>query len=175
MDPTYRRVDLNEMNLDRDELESQVERRRSHWVRMAYRILRDRQEAEDVVQETLMAVLRQPGDIGRLDAYISRAVDWNAVKRRARQRSFVALDDIPEPRAANQLDPLELEQAVTGLPPALQTIIRLRFYLGLTFAEIGKNLSISINTAASRCRYALERMRKVLRPAAQIHEGIRHE
>ena len=122
-----------------------------------------------------MAVLRQQGNIRRLDAYMFRAVDWNAVKRRARRRKNVSLDTVPEARDENRLDPLELEQAVAGLPPAQQTIIRLRFYMGLTFAEIGKNLSISMNTAASRCRYALERMRRVLRPAADIQEGIRHE
>ena len=163
------------MSLGREEIERWVERRRNQWIRMAYRILRDQYEAEDVVQETLMAVLRQQGNIRRLDAYMFRAVDWNAVKRRARRRKNVSLDTVPEARDENRLDPLELEQAVAGLPPAQQTIIRLRFYMGLTFAEIGKNLSISMNTAASRCRYALERMRRVLRPAADIQEGIRHE
>lgn len=159
----------------RKEIERWVEKRRSQWIRTAYRILRDRDEAEDVVQETLMAVLRQQENIRRLDAYMSRAVDWNAVKRRARLRRNVSLDTVHEPSDESRLDPLELEQAVTGLPPAQQTIIRLRFYMGLTFAEIGKNLSISINTAASRCRYALESMRKVLRPVADIQKGVRHE
>jgi RNA polymerase sigma-70 factor (ECF subfamily) len=163
------------MGSARGEIERWVERRRSQWVRMAYRILRDKDEAEDVVQETLMAVLRQQGNIRRLDAYMFRAVDWNAVKRRARRRRVVSLDTLPEIRAEDRLEPIELEQAVAGLPPPQQTIIRLRFYMGLTFAEIGKNLSISINTAASRCRYALERMRKILRPAADVQEGIRHE
>ena len=142
---------------------------------MAYRTLRDHEEAEDVVQETLVAVLRQQPNVRQLDAYMSRAVDWNAVKRRARLRRTVSLDNLPETYSENRLDALEVEQAVAGLPPAQQTIIRLRFYMGLTFAEIGKNLSISINTAASRYRYALDRMRKVLRPAADIQERIRHE
>jgi RNA polymerase sigma-70 factor (ECF subfamily) len=114
-----------------------------------------------------VAVLRQERDIQRLDAYISRAVDWNAVKRRARRRALVSLDSVPEPRAENRLDPFEVEEALDGLPPAQQTVIRLRFYLGLTLAEIGKNLSISINTAASRCRYALANLRRTLRPAAE--------
>jgi RNA polymerase sigma-70 factor (ECF subfamily) len=87
----------------------------------------------------------------------------------------VSLDVVHEPSDEGRLDPIEMEQAVEGLPPPQQTIIRLRFYMGLTFAEIGKSLSISMNTAASRCRYALERLRRVLRPAAEIQEGVRHE
>jgi RNA polymerase sigma-70 factor (ECF subfamily) len=166
---------LTETGHGQEDVERWVERRRSQWVRTAYRILRDHDEAEDVVQETLMAVLQRRDNIRKLDAYVSRAVDWNAVKRRARNRRSVSLDVVHEPSDEGRLDPLELEQAVDGLPPAQQTIIRLRFYMGLTFAEIGKNLSISMNTAASRCRYALDRMRKVLRPAADIQEGIRHE
>lgn len=152
-----------ESNPSRDELDTWVQARRGRWVRKAYWILRDHGEAEDVVQETLLAVLGKKHDVERLDAYIARAVDWNAVKRRARRRVQVSLETMPEPRVEDRLDAFELEQAVAGLPPAQQTIIRLRFYLGLTFAEIGKRLSISMSTAASRCRYALAGLRRTLR------------
>jgi RNA polymerase sigma factor (sigma-70 family) len=63
---------------------------------------------------------------------------------------------------ADRLDALELERAVASLPPAQQVVIRLRFYLGLSFREIGANLSISTNTAASRARYALAGLRRRL-------------
>ena len=161
---------MTDLELDGDGLEQWIRGRRSRWVRQAYRILRSHEEAEDVVQETLMAVLAQKRDIRRLDAYVSRAVDWNAVKHRSRHRALVSLDSVPEVRAENQLDAFELEQALEGLPPAQQTVIRLRFYLGLTFAEIGNSLSISMNTAASRCRYALANLQRLLRPAAEKGE-----
>ena len=112
-------------------------------------------------------------DVRHLDAYIARAVDWNAVKRRARRRANLSLETLPEMGTDNRLDPFEIEQAVAGLPTAQQTVIRLRFYFGLTFAEIGKSLSISIHTAASRCRYALAGLRRALRPA--VTEGEQHE
>ncbi len=115
-------------------------------------------------------MLAQKRDIRRLDAYISRAVDCNAVKRRSRRRAIVSLDSVPELRVENRLDAFEVEQALEGLPPAQQSVIRLRFYLGLTFAEIGKSLSISMNTAASRSRYALANLQRLLRPAAEKGE-----
>ena len=82
---------MKDWELDGDGLEQWIRGRRGRWVRQAYRILRNHEEAEDVVQETLMAVLAQNRDIRHLDAYVSRAVDWNAVKRRSRHRALVSL------------------------------------------------------------------------------------
>jgi RNA polymerase sigma-70 factor (ECF subfamily) len=154
----------------RDGLESWIRTERPGLVRTAYSILRNHEEAEDVVQETLLAILRQRPNIRRLGAYVTRAVYWNALKHRARRRPLQSLESVPEQNQSgteNRLYPFELERAVAGLPPAQQTVIRLRFYLGLSFDEIAKNLSISINTAASRCRYGLANLGRVLRPAAK--------
>jgi RNA polymerase sigma-70 factor (ECF subfamily) len=151
---------------------------RPRLLRQARAILHDREEAEDVVQETLLAVWQQEGkrDIRELAAYVSRAVYWNSLKRRARRHVDLSLDALPEATAQldlgaspDRLDAFELERAIASLPIAQQTVIRLRFYLGLTFREIGKNLSISANTAASRSRYALESLRRKLRPEQEIY------
>ena len=66
------------------------------------------------------------------------------------------------PPETEPLDPLELERAIAELPTAQQVVIRMRYYLGLSLAQISRNLSISSNTAASRCRYALAALRKAL-------------
>ncbi|MEJ6570021.1 MAG: sigma factor-like helix-turn-helix DNA-binding protein, partial [Akkermansiaceae bacterium] len=44
----------------------------------------------------------------------------------------------------------------------LREVLTLKIWGGLTFAEIGKVLSLSNNTAASRYRYALEQLQKKL-------------
>jgi RNA polymerase sigma-70 factor (ECF subfamily) len=134
-----------------------------------------------VVQETLLAFIRvaQDHEIRAPESYLARAVRWNAVKHRARRRVHSDLGSIAEPSAGddpNRLDAIELERAVADLPVAQQTVIRLRFYLGLTFREIGKNLSISTNTAASRTRYALANLRRRLggpqtRSNKEAHNG----
>jgi RNA polymerase sigma-70 factor (ECF subfamily) len=158
-----------------DELEAWIRTKRSSLVRTAYSILRNHEEAEDVVQETLLAVLRQRPNMRQLGAYLTRAVYWNALKHRARRRPHQPLESVPEPNQSGtekRLYPFELERALAGLPQAQQTVIRLRFYLGLSFAEIAKNLSISINTAASRCRNGLANLGHVLRPTAKdIEKG----
>jgi len=63
-----------------------------------------------------------------------------------------------------RLGPLELERAIAQLPLAQQTVVRLRYYVGMSFREVGQALSISASTAASRTRYALQRLRRSLLP-----------
>jgi len=155
----------------RDEVERWIQNLRPRLVRTAHSILRDREEAEDVVQQTLLAVWERTRreDIRNPGGYLARAVYWNALKRRAHRRIETSLDALPEPAdgltssfPADRIDAFELELAIDQLPPAQQAVIRLRFYLGLTFREIGANLSISTNTAASRTRYALANLRRAI-------------
>jgi RNA polymerase sigma-70 factor (ECF subfamily) len=160
------------LDLPRDELEQAFERDRSRLLRIAGAILRDPDEAEDVVQQTLLAVIRarRSGEIRLPSSYLARAVRWNAIKRQSQRARVLPLETAAHDSAtpaspADRLDAIELERAIARLPIAQQTVIRLRFYLGLSFREIGKNLSISTNTAASRTRYALARLRHLLAPA----------
>ena len=161
-----------------------VEEYRAELVRVAGRIAVDSAEAEDVVQDTLVALWRHwqrrpPRDP---PAYAFRAVTLNAIKRRMRRRRLApldAVDDPPDrPTAAEPLDPLELELAIARLPATQQVVVRMRFYLGLSLVQIGRSLSISSNTAASRCRYALAALRKALGgpghprgPGKEVHHG----
>ena len=102
-------------------------------------------------------------------AYAFRAVRLNALKRRERRRLHAPLDavaDIAAPSGsggAPTVDPLAMERAIERLPPPQQAVVRMRYYLGLSLAEVARALSISSNTAASRCRYALATLRRVLR------------
>lgn len=151
-----------------------IEAGREGLIRLAHSILRDRHEAEDLVQDMLVAVWKRSaqGELRRPEAYVRRAVYLGALKRRARGQSSVPLDEAP---AAALLDPQslpgedafgigpgELERALCRLPQAQQAVIRMKYYLGFSFRQIGWTLSISQNTAASRCRYALEALRRAL-------------
>ncbi len=138
-------------------------------VAMAQAILRDAHEAEDIVQQTLAAVLERISEIDpeKLPRYLNRAVRLNALKRKSRRKERVSLDEIAELAAggsAEQLDPFELDEMLDELPLAQRNVIRMRFYFGMTFRQIGQSLSISTHTAASRCRYALAKLRERLKP-----------
>jgi RNA polymerase sigma-70 factor (ECF subfamily) len=147
--------------------------KRDSWVKMAFSILKNREEAEDSVQETL-ALLWEKKDsleVQNPSAYAARAVWVNALRRRERTKLHLALDEIPElseaPRQEEffwEMDPLHLEGALEELPETQRAVVRMKYYMGLSFKEIGIALSISLNTAASRCRYALEALRESLGP-----------
>ncbi|MBA4716710.1 MAG: sigma-70 family RNA polymerase sigma factor, partial [Verrucomicrobiales bacterium] len=58
----------------------------------------------------------------------------------------------------------EIEIALKKISPKYREIITLKIWGELTFLEISKTLDIPANTAASRYRYGLEALRKILKP-----------
>jgi RNA polymerase sigma factor (sigma-70 family) len=158
--------------------ENWVAKIRPKLVRTAYSILKDEDSADDIAQETLIAVWKKynEGTVENLSTYANRAVWINAIKYRSRNKSRFHLDfdelhlhGIAEPSTHDphdddsELSPYELEKAILDLPVDQQVVIRLRFYGNLSFREIGSTLSISLNTAASRCRYAIASLRQAFK------------
>jgi RNA polymerase sigma factor (sigma-70 family) len=149
---------------------NRVAQHRTELVAIAHRILRDHDAAEDIVQETIAATLKRLPMIApeKVDHYLSRAVRQNAIKSVSRRRKQCSLEEIPElakdgrPDAIAGIDPFELEDAIKSLPASQQTVVRMKYYLDMTFRQIGISLSISTHTAASRCRYAIVRLKHLL-------------
>jgi len=56
-----------------------------------------------------------------------------------------------------------LEAALAALPPEQRAIVHLKIWQDMTFAEIATTLAISPHTAASRYRYALDKLSTALR------------
>jgi RNA polymerase sigma-70 factor, ECF subfamily len=50
------------------------------------------------------------------------------------------------------------------LPADQRAVLHLKLWEGLTFEQIAAALEISPNTAASRYRYGLDKLRRLLRP-----------
>jgi len=63
-----------------------------------------------------------------------------------------------------------LAEALAGLPADQRAVIHLKLWEGLTFEEIATTLGIPPNTAASRYRYGLDKLRERLRP---LYEEIK--
>ncbi len=130
-------------------------------------------DAEDVVQDVFVELARSRkrlAGITDLEAYMFTMVR-NAVRRRGRRAAVDrrALLAIAETRraagaftATTELPDDELAAAVAALPTDQRDVIALKIDGGLTFAEIAAVMATSLNTAASRYRYALEKLRAAL-------------
>jgi len=64
----------------------------------------------------------------------------------------------------------ELAAALGELPAEQRTVVHLKLWEGLTFEQIAELLGIPLNTAASRYRYGIDKLRERLRP---LYDEIR--
>lgn len=60
-------------------------------------------------------------------------------------------------------DARALQVALSKIPEKFREVVTLKIWGDQTFEEIGRTIGISPNTAASRYRYALQSLRRVLR------------
>ena len=135
--------------------------------RYALMILADPAAAGDAVQQVFVALLRSSTVVESDEHYLRRAVRnecYSALRRRQRDsvapsepllERIAAADDRPDERIA-------IERAMRTLPAEQREVVHLKVFEGMTFQEIADLCGESINTVASRYRYALERLRDEL-------------
>lgn len=141
-------------------------------------LTRNEGETEDVLQDVFCTLAERPQVLdGVRDP---RAFLVCLAHRRVIDRMRRAKVRHPEGEAlelfAPGRDPDEaafravLADALEMLPDEQRAVVHLKLWGGLTFEEIAEALEIPANTAASRYRYGLDKLRDVLRP---IYEEIR--
>jgi RNA polymerase sigma-70 factor (ECF subfamily) len=137
----------------------------------AWGMLGSREEAEDAVQEVFLNLVRSRSslaDVESLQGYLFTAIRHAAVRRWQRRRRERASADLVAAGNVAASDPRRaepsgrLERALRALPAEQREVVALKIDGGLTFAETAAVLGISINTVASRYRYALEKLRQRL-------------
>ncbi len=151
------------------------------WLRQLARSL-VHEGADDLVQDTWVAALRQPphGERGLrpwLRAVIANAarMRWRGdAHRAAREQVAASLDDRDVPSAEHLLERHELQQLLARLVGELdepfRSTILLRFTEGLTPTQIARRLSIPAGTVRWRLKEALARLRVQL---DALHRGDR--
>jgi RNA polymerase sigma-70 factor, ECF subfamily len=166
-------------NGDRQAFADLVRAHRQGVVAVAYRLCGDLATAEDAAQEAFIRAWRGLGGYQPRSPFrnwLYRIATNVALDGLRRERRPVALNDevpadperTPE-RAAERHERGEaVRQAVLALPPACRSVLVLREYEGLSYAEIADALQIPMGTVMSRLNYARGLMRQSL---AGLMEG----
>lgn len=139
---------------------------------IAYRILEQREDAEDVVQDAFLRALERIDQLGRrpFRPWFLRVVVNQALNFR-RGRGVRATLQIPESAAGRGILPdraalnadlrARLTAALDALPEKQRTIVQLADLEGLRSAEIGRIMDLADGTV----RWHLHEARKALRAA----------
>jgi RNA polymerase sigma-70 factor (ECF subfamily) len=144
----------------------------------------NRQDAEDLVQEAILRMWHHQADKNHTTPDLPLVFSTirfcglnhhrSEKRRRKREESVIYLNDFQDvwldPVADEDEEATMMRDAVQRLSPKLREVVIMKFWGGLTFAQVSESLAISPNTAASRYRYAIEQLSQDLR----LKKEVRH-
>lgn len=146
-------------------------------------VVRDRNTAEDIFQETFVKVITRLQDgkyttSGKFSAWIMRIahnviMDWYRDQRAERVVEVTQDNDLSnisgselvvgsiESHYVNSQVMCDVRNLLDNLPPTQREVVFMRYYQQLSFKEIADTTSVSINTALGRMRYAFLNLRRM--------------
>jgi RNA polymerase sigma-70 factor (ECF subfamily) len=175
-----------------------VQRYKKPLERTIYRVVRNRQDTEDIVQETLLSAYRHlSGFRGNSSFYswVTRIGINNSLMLLRKRRSRPAIssypltseskifelpenpDFSPNPEQMYSIKQINevVQEAVGGLPTHLRVVFEHYHVNGCSLAESAAALGLTVAAAKSRLWRARHTLRKSLSPARQISPIAGHE
>ena len=165
---------------DREAVGELYDRYAARVLGLAYRIVRNSSDAEDVVQEVFSQAWRTAPSYepsrGTVAGWLlmmarTRAIDRLRARQTRQQVEDGAYPDVaptapapaPDRIIANE-EAARVRAAVRALPADQKTALELAYFEGLTQTEIEERLKIPLGTAKTRIRAALASLRRSVRP-----------
>lgn len=146
-------------------------------------LTRDETDTRDLLQEIFIKLARKPSLMRKVRnerAFLLRLAHNQLIDASRRRQTrkhyleqlgtecadlFAQSADLDEQQFRQRLT-----KALAELPPEQRAVVYLKLWEGMTFDAIAGALEISPNTAASRYRYGIDKLRDLLRP---LYEEIR--
>lgn len=141
--------------------------------RVAYSVLRNREDAEDAAQETYIRLMRQ--DVSKIDdprLWLAR-VAWRVAIDRVRKHKHASLDEEGMPEFADLRQGADdalleaelqakVETMIEALPTKLREVVRLSTVQEMTSADVAQVLGIPEGTVRTRMSRARDILREKL-------------
>jgi RNA polymerase sigma-70 factor (ECF subfamily) len=173
--PTTKETDLADESLvaglrerDARALERTLEVHGAEIQAVAYLILRNEHDAEEVLADTLVTAWRKAASIrdsSRLRAWLLTTATRLALRRRRGFRpQVVSLEVAPDiaDRDRSPIDRLALQEAINALPPRMRAVLALHDVADLPLADVAVAVGRRENTVKSQLREARARLRQAL-------------
>ena len=142
-------------------------------VRFAVTVTRNQHDAEDAVQAALVRVVGNAKLLSRADSpwpYLLQMVRNESLLILRRKRRVATVSDLTDLLTHRSVDEVEKEEsyravwlAIRSLPVEQSEVVVLKIWEELTFAQIAEVLGLPAATAASRYRYAMQKLACELR------------
>ena len=130
--------------------------------------LRNREDAEDVVQEVFVKMMKTRTalkDVKNPQAYLLSIAHRTVVdiwRKRSEHSYEDEIIDTREDERVSLPEKTAVNQAMAALSPEQRAAVYLREIEGMSFKETARVMNTNIFTAASRCRLGLKRLKKLL-------------
>jgi RNA polymerase sigma-70 factor (ECF subfamily) len=163
---------------DREALGELYDRYASVALATALRVVADREQAEDLVHDSFVAVWQKIDRFdpmrGSLRAWLLTVVRNRAIDRLRAGRASIAIEDAddqsllqtsPNPTweaAIARQSASELRNAIESLPSEQRQAVELAYFGGNTYREIAVLTNVPLGTANGRLRLALAKLREAL-------------
>lgn len=169
---------------------SQLLDRHSRRVRDYIRMMvKDRDLADDILQETLIKVVRvidegRYTDSGKFLSWILRIAHNQVIDhfRQQKQQKHLTEADAGydvlgtlrfaeptvEDRMVSEQIAADIRALIEELPAEQREVVKMRYYANLTFKEIAEATDVSVNTALGRMRYALINLRRMIQEKKMV-------
>jgi RNA polymerase sigma-70 factor (ECF subfamily) len=159
-----------------------LNRHKSNIYSYIYFIVRNREMAEDIFQETFVKAITtikqgRYTDSGKFRAWINRIAHNLIIDnyRQEKNEQTISNDDCEvdllnnaklsdgtiEDELVKEQILSDVKKLITYLPDNQKEVLLLRYYQDLSFKEIADITGVSINTALGRMRYAILNMRRL--------------